>query len=103
MNKCINLFVEIINDNELSDCLKEFNYTLRIKKLLRKYEEESVLSAILSCETYLEDYWCERNKEIYVTPTAKVKHYMKMIEGTLYNRKYKTIVQLARQRREREK
>ena len=87
MSKAINLYLEILSDYGLEENLKHYQFFPKLKKAIRTYGDNAVHRAITDCETYLEEYWCERNKEIYKTDLHKVKHFTQMILGTLYNRR----------------
>lgn len=89
MSTAINLYLEILSDYGLEENLKHYQFFPKLKKAIRTYGDDAVHRAITDCETYLEEYWCERNKEIYKTDLHKVRHFTQMILGTLYNRKYK--------------
>jgi hypothetical protein len=89
MSKAINLYLEILSDYGLEENLKDYQFFPKLKKAIRNYGDDAVHRAIMDCETYLDEYWCERNKEIYKTDLHKVKHFTQMVLGTLYNRKYK--------------
>mgnify|MGYP003155292275 CR=1 len=91
MSTALNLYLEIITDYGLEDNLKDYKYLPKIKKAIRVYGDDAVCRAITDCEKYLEEYWCERNKEIYKTDLHKVRHFTQMISGTLYNRKYRKL------------
>ena len=87
MSKALDLYTQILTDYGLEEQINDHRNYRKLNKALKHFDEDSVYKAILDCETYLEEYWCERNKEKYKTDNHKVRYFTKMILGTLYNRR----------------